>query len=121
MPTAPPRICGNCKARFTGKHCNSCEAQRQKEVNNRRDPKWKRLYDSPAWKRLRLKKLANDPFCEYELETGLRCNKLAKHVDHISAVSAGGARLPALSELMSMCISCHSRKTVREDGGFKRK
>lgn len=64
------------------------------------------------WRRLRLLKLKTDPMCE----TG--CGSPATEVDHIKAKSKGGT--DDWGNLMSMCESCHSKKTVREDGALRR-
>lgn len=43
------------------------------------------------------------------------------HVDHVVPKSAGGSDL--MDNLRTLCRSCHSRKTVREEqgGGFNKK
>ncbi|MGG7565987.1 HNH endonuclease signature motif containing protein [Rhodovulum sp. DZ06] len=70
-------------------------------------------YNTAAWKKLRLVKLATNPLCEV-------CAKrdrlaAASHVDHIVAINQGGEAFPELSGLMSMCPSCHSIKTQAKD------
>jgi 5-methylcytosine-specific restriction enzyme A len=54
-----------------------------------------------------------------------KCDKLildherkAAHVDHILAKAKGGTDDPA--NLQLLCQTCHSVKTVQEDGGFGR-
>jgi 5-methylcytosine-specific restriction protein A len=70
-----------------------------------------RGYDA-AWKRARLLKLAASPLCEDCADRGLV--EAATEVDHIRAIAAGGTH--DLTNLRSLCKSCHSRKTVRCDG-----
>ncbi len=70
------------------------------------------FYRSAAWFRLRHACLTRDRHtC-----TAPGCGKPATHADHIKARSKGGP--DTLSNLTSQCPSCHSRKTVRQDGGF---
>src|SRR4051812_13266243 len=74
-------------------------------------------YNTPAWQRLRRRKLNTTPLCEV-------CNKLdrlvpAKAVDHIVAINGGGEAFPPLDGLMSLCQACHNIKTTaleRADG-----
>ena len=61
-----------------------------------------------AWQRTRLVKLALDPFCA-------DCGEPATEVDHVIALARGGSHDPA--NLMSLCKSCHARKTCAVDGG----
>lgn len=61
-----------------------------------------------AWRKRRLQKLAVDPVCE---DCGSR---FATCVDHIDNNRAN----VKWSNLKSLCDSCHSRKTVRYDGGL---
>ena len=68
-------------------------------------------YSTAAWQRLRLAKLAREPLCE-------DCEAIGKitpasHVDHVHAISDGGHAFPALDELSSKCLPCHSAKTAR--------
>jgi len=61
------------------------------------------------WPVLRARYLARHPFCA-------TCRQPATQVDHIISRARGGADED--SNYMALCASCHSRKTVREDGGF---
>ncbi len=77
----------------------------------------KKLYNSKEWKAVRLSKLSRNPLCEECLRIGV--TEPAKHVDHIKSIANGGEKL-CMSNLRSLCVSCHSRKTVYRDGGFGR-
>jgi 5-methylcytosine-specific restriction protein A len=73
-------------------------------------------YNTQRWQRLRRMKLRVNPLCE----TCLKQNRIepAVAVDHIVPVkAAGGEAYPALDWLMSMCASCHNRKTRGEQLG----
>lgn len=41
--------------------------------------------------------------------------EIADVVDHDLAINAGGLAFPPLSDLTSMCASCHNRKTNAKD------
>lgn len=68
-----------------------------------------RVYDLKKWLELRELKLHANPLCE----ACLKRNRLqpATAVDHIVAVNAGGDWFPPLDGLMSLCASCHNRKS----------
>lgn len=81
-----------------------------------RDTAAERGYDA-SWKRLRDQYIAEYPLCA-ECERHGRVTP-AQCVDHIRPINRGGERLDP-DNLQSLCHTCHSRKTVREDGGFGR-
>jgi 5-methylcytosine-specific restriction protein A len=64
------------------------------------------------WQRCRLVKLAADPLCEDHKERGEVVE--ATEVDHVD----GDTSNLADDNLRSLCKSCHSRKTVREQGAL---
>ena len=64
-----------------------------------------------AWRIVRALQLNAHPKCA-------RCGAVATDVDHIIPKSAGGTNKWA--NLQSLCHSCHSSKTVTQDGGFGR-
>jgi 5-methylcytosine-specific restriction endonuclease McrA len=68
-----------------------------------------RIYHRAHWRKLRLVKLAHNPACEAD-----GCNAVATEVDHID----GNNRNMRMSNLQSLCKSCHSKKTYRKDGGL---
>lgn len=74
-------------------------------------------YNTTDWKRLRKAKLQRDPLCQYQHQG---CTMMATQVDHRTPIKAGGDPWH-WDNLASACASCHSRKTVHEDGGFNRK
>lgn len=63
---------------------------------------------STAWRRIRAKIL-----CE-ELYTCRNCGGYGNQVDHVDGDPMNNFR----SNLQTLCHSCHSEKTVREQGGF---
>lgn len=60
--------------------------------------------------------LSTEPLCRMCLAKGI--TEPGDHVDHIIPLAKGGDN--DLSNLQPLCASCHSSKTVREDGGFGR-
>lgn len=70
-------------------------------------------YNTKAWRKLRLAKLAADPLCYACSLRGL--HKPARAVDHIHAIAKGGEPFPPLNRLMSLCFPCHNSKTRTED------
>ncbi len=67
------------------------------------------------WRRLRLDFLRDNPLCAKCQEQGLVVP--AAHVDHVLAREHGGTDDEV--NLMPLCQSCHSRKTVRVEQGGK--
>lgn len=53
-------------------------------------------------------KLKDNPICEVR-----GCNRLAVEVDHITPLSAGGARYD-WANLQALCEPCHAAKTSAE-------
>lgn len=64
-----------------------------------------------------MQKLALTPMCEACL-TERGEYTAANEVDHKDGKGPNGPRGHDLDNLRSLCKSCHSRKTVREDGGL---
>ena len=99
------RACVRCGALSDQPHC---EAHRI----DPRPPSQERGYDH-RWRRIAKRYLRRHPVCE---EDG--CNAPATCVDHIDGRGPRGDNSDA--NLRALCHSCHSRKTVRHDGGFGR-
>lgn len=104
-----------------------CAAHREANDKSRRDrerlrqttatPEQKRIrgmYRTAMWRNLRAAWLTDHPYCE-------ACKPLltaATDVDHIKPHRGDWSLFLSRSNLQSLCHSCHSRKTAREDGGF---
>ncbi len=72
------------------------------------------FYRSKAWHRLRAIVLKRDHgICA-------DCGQPGTHVDHIVPRSVAPELALDESNMVVLCHSCHSRKTVRHDGGFGR-
>jgi 5-methylcytosine-specific restriction protein A len=74
----------------------------------------KRFYDSALWQHTREAKLRRDPLCQCCACEGRAVQ--AEHVDHWTPLAQGG-HPTADDNLVSMCRSCHSRKTLAEQAG----
>lgn len=115
MPIAAPRPCGypGCSELVTGgSRCELHRKQQRKQQDQRRD-RGQRFYDKRAWRdRIRPQQLARHPLCEDCLDRGQVT--AATDVDHMD----GNPHNNSADNLRSLCHACHSRKTVRQDGGF---
>lgn len=80
-----------------------------------RESACKRGYDR-HWQRLRLSHLAQHPLCVACAERGVVMQ--ASEVDHITPHCGDRELLMDRDNLQSMCKPCHSRKTVKQDGGL---
>ncbi|MFO0849575.1 MAG: HNH endonuclease [Gemmataceae bacterium] len=69
----------------------------------------------PDWDRCRLAYLADHPECEQCSQAGVLT--AATEVDHVRRIERGGPRFDH-ENLMALCKSCHSKKTVRETATF---
>ena len=69
----------------------------------------KKPYGRKGWQIVRRRVLAAEPMCP--------CGRPATEVDHID----GNPRNNSRENLQPYCKSCHSKKTVREDGGLRGK
>lgn len=77
-----------------------------------RDPKRDYLYNTRAWKQLRERQLAQQPWCVDCLSLGIYTP--ATDVDHVDAHRGDRAKFFDINNLQSLCHSCHSRKTATE-------
>lgn len=97
MPKAPPTFAQHTKKK------------RKKKAKQ----KHRRPYDKRSWRDgIRPAKLRSNPLCEHCEKEG-RITP-ATEVDHIDGDNTNNEP----SNLQSLCKPCHSRKTVKENGGF---
>ncbi len=118
MPYKPKKPCAypGCPELTHERYCEKHKRVVDKQYNRHgRDRDTQTFYESPAWRRLRRIKLQAQPLCE----ECLRENKTVKAtmVDHIVPIKQGGAALD-LSNLQSLCGSCHSKKSIKEGSRF---
>lgn len=99
------RLCARagCGEPPVGSYCRAHTRQRDRQ--HRSANRW--VYDTKRWRVLRRRKLALSPVCE-------SCRQvLATDVHHRLAIQAGGEAW-SLNNLESLCKSCHSIETRRE-------
>ena len=93
---------------MVGRHDSNTTAR----MMARRGKKTNPFYKSKQWINFRSLFLTTYPIC-------VACNAAATHVDHIRSIAMGGEMLDPRN-CQSLCHSCHSKKTVEQDGGFGR-
>lgn len=90
-----------------------CDKHKPKDRGRRKESEsWHSLYYTQAWKRLRAEQLISEPFCRRCACRGLRTP--ATEVDHITPHRGDRALFFDRGNLQSLCHSCHSAKTARE-------
>ena len=118
MPSAPPRPCAEtmCPALITGTEgrCPAHRKEKRRQVDERRGSREERGYGYEWRTYIRPSALAREPLCRFCAEVDRV--KAADQVDHIDGNSSNNDP----SNLRSLCRSCHSRHTAREQG-FARK
>ena len=123
MPPRPLKVCRHAGCQeltrdpsgYCPKHKEAAEARARKwkaEQDSQRESAYRRGYGA-RWRKLRAQILMDEPLCR-------ECRKAgrivpATDVDHIVARADGGT--DDRSNLQPLCHACHSRKTVRENGG----
>jgi len=87
---------------------------KHKPPESRRDSEgWRYLYQTKRWKQLRVSHLLIEPLCRECAARGERTR--ATDVDHIRDHKGNAQLFYAADNLQSLCHSCHSRKTAREN------
>lgn len=113
MPRKPKRPCGyrGCPELVDGYYC-----EKHKKETNRKYEKYKRDTETSKrygrkWRKIRKKYIAEHPLCEICFKNKRMVN--ADHVHHIKPLKEGGTNDE--ENLMSLCISCHSRIHKRKN------
>jgi 5-methylcytosine-specific restriction enzyme A len=108
MPCRPKQPCRHpsCPELVEAGFCDT-----HKAVQPQRGTSSERGYDY-RWQKVRLLVLRRDKYlCQHCLRQGVIT--VATDVDHIIALSRGGARLDP-ANLQSLCRTCHNRKTASD-------
>lgn len=117
MPNKPMRPCSKtgCRELTTDTYC-AAHKKDARTYDNNRESAAKRGYDS-QWRKARLGWLRKHPLCAEHERQGYVVQ--ATEVDHIIP-HKGDKDLfwDSTNNWQSLCKSCHSAKTVREDGGW---
>lgn len=90
-----------------------CPAHKPKPAGRRESAAWHSWYSLPVWKdSLRPAQLLREPFCRECAGRGLRVK--ATDVDHVQDHKGDWALFIDPANHQSLCHSCHSQKTMRE-------
>jgi 5-methylcytosine-specific restriction protein A len=111
-PLSPCRYPG-CPNLGDGAYCEKHRKQVNREYNaNIRDKEAQAFYESPEWRKLRKLKLQQTPYCEECYRNGHMT--AAQMCDHILPIREYPSRRLDITNLQSLCNSCHRAKTNRE-------
>lgn len=105
------RYCPKCQAIMANKAKQHAKTRARKSQVNMQDSH-KAFYGSAAWKKLRDKKLRQDPLCESCLDKGFI--KEGRDIDHIVEIKDDWDRRLDITNLKTLCRSCHMAKTAEE-------
>ncbi len=114
MPRKPKRPCSypGCPELTNERFCASHQKRIDADYNKYgRDPASKRQYGR-FWRKIRAQHLAEHPLCEVCKQEDRTTPAVEVH--HIIPLSKGGTH--DSDNLMSLCVSCHSRITARDGG-----
>ena len=105
------RNCPKCQAAFDMKSKEYAKKRARKSKVNMSNTH-KAFYGSAAWRNLRNAKLKKDPLCQVCLPKGY-LNE-GKDIDHIVEVKDDYSRRLDITNLQTLCRSCHMFKTHSE-------
>ena len=110
-----------CSRAAEGWYCEEHRAQAErrkaeratlfKGTRRKASSEWNGLYRSKRWRDLRFRFLAGNPCCAM-------CGGMAATVDHIVPHRGDESLFWDEGNLQALCASCHSRKTLGENGYF---
>ena len=119
MAPKPLRPCRHpgCCVLVPGGYCR--EHQPREAERSEQSASWRWMYRTGTWKDLRAAQLLREPFCRICAVEGRRTR--ATDVDHIRDHKGDWSLFADPENLESLCHSCHSRKTLREQQEFRSK
>lgn len=114
MPSKPLKPCNKvgCHNLTRDRYCDD-HKQLHYQYDKHRGTAAKRGYGA-RWRRARATYLMQHPIC-------VKCGSIANVVDHIIPHRGDMHLFWDVNNWQSLCDSCHSIKTAREDGGFGNK
>ena len=118
MPALPNKPCNypGCPVTTTSRYCDKHKKHIQKQYDKQRGSRIERGYTND-WIKYSRNYRQRNPLCVICLRDNII--KPSQHTDHINPVS--GPRDPQFwnpDNHQALCASCHSKKTVKEDGGW---
>ncbi len=116
MPQQGDKLCarGGCYNRrvLGSKYCEECNAKLEQSdyvvSKVAKDP----FYNMMRWRNFSLRYRKEHPWCEECIKSERVVP--SRHVDHIVPMAEGGAKLER-SNVQALCVSCHSKKTRRDN------
>lgn len=109
-----PCIEPGCPQLTSGTRCERHRKAKRRTEDKRRPSARERGYDA-QWQRVRAGYLYLHPYCEDE--SG--CLERATDVDHIDGLGPKGPNGYDHANLRALCHSHHSKRTARDQGGFR--
>ena len=108
MASRPMRPCATpgCGALTQDTYC-----PRHKKAIEKRPAAYRALYTNKAYRAAREVFMAAHPFCAV-------CGAPATDLDHIRPHKGDAELFWDTANWQALCVSCHSRKTAKEDGGY---
>lgn len=118
MPNIPKRPCcvSGC-TNYAEPGQGRCKTHSRPKISEYRE-KTNALYKTARWQAMRQKQLAREPLCRSCMSAGKIT--AASEVDHIVPHKGNERLFYDAGNLQSLCHGCHSTKTARENGGFRR-
>jgi 5-methylcytosine-specific restriction protein A len=119
------KICAQagCRTITTKRNCIKCQSKfdlKSKEFAKKRARKStvnmghsnRQFYGSTEWKALRTRKIKKDPLCQVCLPKGFLSE--GKDIDHIIEIKDNYSLRLDITNLQTLCRSCHMYKTNKE-------
>lgn len=99
---------------YEGSYCKKCKGVDDRQYNStKRNNDLATVYNRKAWKMVRMQALVRDDFmCVHCRLRGV--DTIATEVDHIIEIQDDVTLAYELSNLQSLCRSCHMKKTAKE-------
>ena len=121
MATKPLKVCSTpgCPSLSKAGKCEECRKKRGGGGDGQRAP-WRaqsqKWYGSNRWKKARERFLVKHPICECKDCTTAERVQVATVVDHVKPHRGDPALFWDATNWMAMNVSCHNRKSAREQG-----
>lgn len=109
-----------CPGYYCAKHqamADKCKAEQGglfKGTIRQKSKPYHSLYESVRWRKMRKEFLQLHPYC-------VQCGAKATIADHITPHHGSEDLFYNMNNLQAMCWSCHSAKTLKENGYFRKK